>query len=707
MMTNKTNSTKRQAEFPIGRTSSKRHKTYGLFIDASSDGGTDADSNDESEDSSSSQRSNDADLTIFQSIPGMMHLPVPKVSPSLPSRTSIRDMRDHLAAGMKSMKQDASSNRPSPVSSTRQAIQRTSVTNHPRQVQSQNGSRQHVSLEAPKTGDLAQQQEMHPPSRIELNQRPKTQASMRIISGAPKAAFPRSSKAIPTAVLRSTNSVSSALGPKSQVLQPTAKKHANAISASVVPSNNVASHPTRACDATNGRVKGPAQISRSTNIVGGRLLESRQNDQSSDLVDRQSTSSSVGPEKPTTRLTVRKSQKEKEARPGSAQADGYNRGTDGTDIGTGSKKPLTSQISSMHTSLARRDGSRLLTSSVASSTGKRKLETDASEHERSMSSTRRPAKPDTPPWEVNSVPAESLVSRGKNHRSPVVTMPSCLKNDQPHVELGFEARLETYSEVPPRMDLSTSTALPKDAEPFFEYSVLHDIRFSAANAPSDTALELSSSYTNVDEANAQAKRIFDCLRAQYQQHLSVHFSESTSKRDEEGCDQLVGTFASVDQPTKKSFLKIWVRRALVSTYAGRTPAEVKHTSFISKTVYVLRLFKLVSVTAGSEVDDSATADYVRVHQPHSRTECYTTLSGANRAAKSLQVELSHEPNPNSANAPWQNKNLADLNQKAMELEAADEGEEKYWTSKFNAGVLGSDRYELLVVKVGLCGPRNL
>lgn len=261
-------------------------------------------------------------------------------------------------------------------------------------------------------------------------------------------------------------------------------------------------------------------------------------------------------------------------------------------------------------------------------------------------------------------------------------------------------------EVTSVIDLSASAALPKNAEPFFEYSIHQKIWSGAGDATPDASSELSSSCTNVDEANAQAKRIYDHLHEQYQQYMSVHFSESSSKRDENGCDQLVGTFAPVDHPGKKSFLQVWVRRALVSTYAGQTPKDVKYTSFVSKTVYVLRLFKLMCVPTESERDETV-ADYVRVHHPHSRTECYTTLGGANRAAKNLQVELSHKSNPSHMDTVWQSKDLAELNQKVMDLEAAGDGEAKYWKSNFNASGLGSDRYELLVEMVTLCGPRNL
>lgn len=261
-------------------------------------------------------------------------------------------------------------------------------------------------------------------------------------------------------------------------------------------------------------------------------------------------------------------------------------------------------------------------------------------------------------------------------------------------------------EVESTIDLSTVAALPRDAEPFFEYSVLQKVYNDADDASSNDGLVLSSSYTNIEEANEQAKRVFDNMREQYQQHFAIHFSEATSKRNKDGCDQLIGTFAPVDHPSKQNFLKVWVRRATVSQYAGQTPKDVKYTSFITKTVYVIRLFKLHPKSTDSDGDNTA-KDFVRLHHPHLRTECYTTLTGANRAAKNLQIELSHKARPIGMDQIWQAENLADLNKKMMDLEAANDGEEKYWKSEFNGRGLGSDKFELLVDKVGLCGPRNL
>lgn len=264
----------------------------------------------------------------------------------------------------------------------------------------------------------------------------------------------------------------------------------------------------------------------------------------------------------------------------------------------------------------------------------------------------------------------------------------------------------TNTDVASAIDLSTSAAIPQDAESFFEYSVLERFSRSTENVSPDDGMVLSSSCTNIEEANARAKRVFDYKCAQYQQHFAIHFSEAITKRDDNGCAQLVGTFAPVDQPSKQILLTVWVRRDRVSEFAGQTRKDVKFTSFISKTVYVLRLFKLSPIASESEKGDVA-ADSLRIHHPHSRTECYTTLAGANRAAKNLQIELSHEPKPSDLEKKWQAQNLSELNKKMMELEEASDGEEKCWKSKFNGSGRGSDKYELLVEKVGLCGPRNL
>ncbi|KAH8724347.1 hypothetical protein GQ44DRAFT_709018 [Phaeosphaeriaceae sp. PMI808] len=97
----------------------------------------------------------------------------------------------------------------------------------------------------------------------------------------------------------------------------------------------------------------------------------------------------------------------------------------------------------------------------------------------------------------------------------------------------------------------------------------------------------------------------------------------------------------------------------------------------------------------------------RVYSPLPCTECYTSLNAANRAAKNVQIKLSHEKNPKMLAKHWQDENLAELNKRASAMETAEAEEDKYWKSQFKGAGLSSTEFELIVENVGLCGPRNL
>lgn len=278
-----------------------------------------------------------------------------------------------------------------------------------------------------------------------------------------------------------------------------------------------------------------------------------------------------------------------------------------------------------------------------------------------------------------------------------------------------ESRANTpNSTTAPVFILSYPTPLT-DSEPYFEYCVFQKIWCDAEDESSVSATELSlHPSTNIEEVNSQAERLFHNLRREYQQHFQVNFTDWSNKRDDHGCNVLVGSFAPVDYPKKQTHVKIWVQRDHVSAMANQAAANLKHTSFISKTIYVLRLFKILpssrptdSADSDDSDDDSSARTFTRVYHPHSRTECYTTFDTANRAAKSLQIELSHKPNPNAMDKMWQANNLAELNKRTSELENAKDEKGRYWKSEFNGSGLGSATFELRVEKVGLCGPRNL
>jgi hypothetical protein len=269
-----------------------------------------------------------------------------------------------------------------------------------------------------------------------------------------------------------------------------------------------------------------------------------------------------------------------------------------------------------------------------------------------------------------------------------------------------EPQIDATSPTPvPVLLLSTSPTLPADAVPYFEYSIFQKIWSEPQSEASVSAKEFCSRpYTDVDEANAQAEAFFQNAREQYQAFFQVKFGEWSSKPDDHGCEILTGTFALIDNPSKKSWIKVWVQRDYVSAYAGGTENIMKHTSFIAKTVYTLRLFELVDSNAE---DQSDAPPSTRVYHPLLRTECYTTLGAANRAAKSLQIELSHEKSESAMTKVWQVGEATKLDNKLASLEMAQNEESQYWKSKFNGCGLGSKRFELLVEKVGLCGPRSL
>jgi hypothetical protein len=263
------------------------------------------------------------------------------------------------------------------------------------------------------------------------------------------------------------------------------------------------------------------------------------------------------------------------------------------------------------------------------------------------------------------------------------------------------------------MELSHSPEISSDAQPFFEYSVFQKMWSGEQIEKDVTAAEVTvCSFINIDEANAQAERLFQGSKNPYAQYLLVEWS---NKRDEFGCSIFIGTIAPFDYPAKKSHLKIYVQRNCVSRFANQTLQALKGTGFISSTGYALRLFKLISTSDAENSDDSDAEDDegetrppIRAFEPHSRSEYYTTREAANRAARSLQIELSHEKNPTDVmTKAFQEKNLTELNAKVLELESSVEGEDGCWKSKFNASGLGGDSLELVVEKVEICGPRNI
>ncbi|KAF7677649.1 hypothetical protein GT037_004508 [Alternaria burnsii] len=288
--------------------------------------------------------------------------------------------------------------------------------------------------------------------------------------------------------------------------------------------------------------------------------------------------------------------------------------------------------------------------------------------------------------------------------TPSVTAPVCSL-----ASLG----VATDSEVDVLL-LSCSPQVSKEAQPYFEYSVFQKVWSSEQIEESIAATETTvRPFTSIVEANAQAEKTFQNGFA----HSFDPFFESRTTRDEHGCSILTGSATPFDNPIKKIYFKIWVQRDIVSKFANQTPQTLRATSFISSTCYILRLFNLAEQAdtegpdaSDSEDSDSPACEPVRVYQSHSRPEIYTTLDAANRAARALQIELSHEREPKDEfSRAFQEKNLKELDTKLRELQSRelDGGNDGCWKGKFNACGLGADTLEVIVEKTSICGARNL
>ena len=279
--------------------------------------------------------------------------------------------------------------------------------------------------------------------------------------------------------------------------------------------------------------------------------------------------------------------------------------------------------------------------------------------------------------------------------------------EEPRPEVGRAAGAHSTSASDDEMLV---VALPKptmtkDAAAYFEYTISQKSWTCEQSEPDIEAIDLMvKPFTSIDEANAQAEKLFQVTLKQYSQWI---LSESSSKRDEHGCLMLVGTFSPPDYPSKMSYMKISVQRDFVSKLANQAPQTFCGTPFVSSVVYILRLFKLVDAPEASDSEDSAPPP-LRVHHSMVRPEIYTSLEAANRAARNLQIELSHQKTPGKGTtATWQEQNIKELNAKITALDAITEGEERCWKSSFNGSGKGGDRFELGVEQVGLSGPRNL
>ncbi|CAI6334387.1 unnamed protein product [Periconia digitata] len=111
-------------------------------------------------------------------------------------------------------------------------------------------------------------------------------------------------------------------------------------------------------------------------------------------------------------------------------------------------------------------------------------------------------------------------------------------------------------------------------------------------------------------------------------------------------------------------------------------------------------------------------NYLRIHTrplPSNRCEAYTTRATANAAAFAVQVDLSHDKEARGANARWQEQNVRVLREKLDALHTEEEQDDGSsheegkgcWRSEFNESGLGGAKFEIVVQRVGVCGPRNV
>jgi hypothetical protein len=277
------------------------------------------------------------------------------------------------------------------------------------------------------------------------------------------------------------------------------------------------------------------------------------------------------------------------------------------------------------------------------------------------------------------------------------------------IQKPVQASLSAKKHAAQPMMLPPLQPRPRDAEAYFEYSIHRKTWLETESEDSVAATELSSPlFTNVDEANAQVEMLFSNRRKEFEQHFQIQCDEWSIKRDDQGCNVVSGKFAPMMNPNCKSWVKMWVQRDDVPAIAGAVPKEMKGTDFISKTIYTLRLFKLV--VQQKEDDDEDTMDTddppLRVYE-HVADPSFTTLETANLAALNLQVELGYEKEPKPTMRAWQDGEIRGLRQHFNSLGKEVDDERNYWSKTFNGSGPGSKKFELLVEKGKLCGPRNL
>lgn len=297
--------------------------------------------------------------------------------------------------------------------------------------------------------------------------------------------------------------------------------------------------------------------------------------------------------------------------------------------------------------------------------------------------------------------------------------------------------------------LLPSASISPSAEPYFEYTIHQAL---ASSWSEEIATEITARpLTSLDTASVQMERSFQNSKQQFQL-LGMELTDTIGQVDDDGLSVQQSTFRCHEDPSKVLTLKLWIERAEVSVYANHVPSINFSPSTIGKIVYAVRLWKLLK-TVNAEgpdgngghdereeesdedededkgEDEDTDDEAARVHHflPSVCTEIHTTLDAANRAAKRVQIYLSHKESANPMQQQWQTKNLQELNRKLEDLReeiknndgteedappsqlAHEQGRGKgCWRSLFKViGGGNHDDYEVLVCKVKVSGPRNI
>ena len=286
--------------------------------------------------------------------------------------------------------------------------------------------------------------------------------------------------------------------------------------------------------------------------------------------------------------------------------------------------------------------------------------------------------------------------------------------------------------------------LTPTASPFFEYT-LH----TSFSTPShSTSFEHPTHPLTSAHATASSEAHFS-HQTQLLSALGMQSTLSKTVTDQHNLTRHEAVFKNPYDPSRTTTLTFSVSRAAVGPLAIASPETTSVSPVISCEIYALRLWTLLDLAPDSDDEpdtESVAADSkVRVHCPLPPvcTELHTTLDAANRAAKRVQVHLSHVQETEKERdfeKQWRARNLAVLNQKVedlrkegeedregeggrLRLEGSDgagtgevngkgkavagEGDRRrgYWFSRFSGTEL--EEYELRVEAVGGSGPRNL